>query len=216
MNYFPSDKYNLAWFKLAECVARGEKERALGVYRLLSHSIADQAYSLQLEGDLLLAFKDELAYDKYRSAIAWYHKENRLQEATAIGEHMALLCPHDSEVVELLLSLYQNLESLEKICHYGGVLVDIFINSQQLEKIEPAIQKYAAPLTHINKTRLYKEVVRRYVCNKHGQKDVGVALLHILLLFLIDAHNESELYLFLDELETLHQDYYQEACAFIR
>jgi len=216
MNYFPSDKYNLAWFKLAECVARGEKERALGVYRLLSHSIADQAYALQLEGDLLLAFKDELAYDKYRAAIAWYHKANRLQEATAIGEHMALLCPHDSEVVELLLNLYQNLESLEKVVHYGGVLVDIFVTNQQFDNIESTIQRYAAPLTPTNKTRLYKEVVRRYVRNKRGPKDVGVALLHTLLLFLIDAHNEPELHLFLDELETLHPGYYQEACAFIQ
>jgi hypothetical protein len=31
------DKHTIAWFKIAECVSRGEKERALGVYRLLSH-----------------------------------------------------------------------------------------------------------------------------------------------------------------------------------
>ena len=54
---FPSDKYTIAWFKLAECVAKGEKEKAFGVYRLLMHSLEDQAYAYQLEGDLLDAFK---------------------------------------------------------------------------------------------------------------------------------------------------------------
>ena len=58
MKHLPSDKYNVAWFKLAECVARGEKEKALGVYRLLVHSLDEPAFIRQLEGDLLLAFKD--------------------------------------------------------------------------------------------------------------------------------------------------------------
>ena len=41
--------YSVAWFKLAEFVTRKEKERAFGVYRLLSHSIADRAFAAQLE-----------------------------------------------------------------------------------------------------------------------------------------------------------------------
>ena len=61
MRHVPSDKYNIAWFRLAECVSRGEKERALGVYRLLAHSFGDEAFAHQLMGDLLLSFDDAQA-----------------------------------------------------------------------------------------------------------------------------------------------------------
>ena len=30
MRYIPNDKYTIAWFKLAECVTKGEKEKAFG------------------------------------------------------------------------------------------------------------------------------------------------------------------------------------------
>ncbi len=59
MKQVPSGKYTIAWFKLAECVSRGEKERALGVYRLLSHSLDDSALVCQLEGDIFLSFNDK-------------------------------------------------------------------------------------------------------------------------------------------------------------
>src|SRR3990172_10433854 len=80
MRQVPAEKYNIAWFKLAEFVARGEKERALGIYRLLIHSFDDKAFSYQLEGDLLSAFNDESARDKYLSAAQLYHKEGRIDE----------------------------------------------------------------------------------------------------------------------------------------
>ena len=51
-------KTSLAWFKLAEFVTRGEKERALSIFRLLAHSIRHDALVVQLEGDILLAFDD--------------------------------------------------------------------------------------------------------------------------------------------------------------
>ena len=40
----------------SQCVARKEKERALGVYRLLSHSFDDLAFARQLEGDIFSFF----------------------------------------------------------------------------------------------------------------------------------------------------------------
>ena len=61
-----SQKYSIAWFKLAECVGRKEKERALAVYRLLSHSIGDEALTTHLEGDILLSFDDDVAIAKYK------------------------------------------------------------------------------------------------------------------------------------------------------
>ena len=93
MRQLPSDKYNVAWFKLAEFVGRGEKERALGLYRLLVHSFNDQALALQLEGDILLSFNDMNALEKYGSAALLYQERGRFIEAVAIYEHMIMLKP---------------------------------------------------------------------------------------------------------------------------
>src|SRR5437899_218534 len=92
MRYFPSDKYNVAWFKLAECVSRGEKERALGVYRLLAHSLNDSAFARQLQGDILLSFNDVAgAVEHYRTAATLYQQDERLLEAAAVYEHIVNL-----------------------------------------------------------------------------------------------------------------------------
>src|SRR5580700_10433765 len=100
----PADKYNVAWFKLAECVSRGEKERALGVYRLLAHSFDDRAFASQLEADIFYAFDDKvMAKDRYDRAITLYKKEKRFLEAAAVGEHMHFMYPNDRSYLEMLI-----------------------------------------------------------------------------------------------------------------
>lgn len=86
-----SDAYNVAWFKLAECVARGEKERALGVYRLLAHSLNDKALAMQLEADILLAFSLDEALEKYQQAADCYAQTARLFKAACVYEHILVL-----------------------------------------------------------------------------------------------------------------------------
>jgi len=89
----PTDKYTIAWFKLAEFVTRKEKERALGIYRLLVHSIQDEALALQLEGDLLLSFGDEKALEKYAKAAETYTNVGKYVQAAGIYEHCLALKP---------------------------------------------------------------------------------------------------------------------------
>ena len=72
-------KFNVAWFKLAEFVGRKEKERALGVYRLLSHSLPDDAFAAQLRGRFLMAFYDEKAVDAYVKAARLYEKNQPIR-----------------------------------------------------------------------------------------------------------------------------------------
>lgn len=86
------DKHTIAWFKIAECVSRGEKERALGVYRLLSHSFNDNAVARQLEADIHLSFGErDVAISLYQQAMEWYQKTERYLEATAVCEHIITL-----------------------------------------------------------------------------------------------------------------------------
>src|SRR5579862_6127334 len=92
------DKHTIAWFKIAECVARGERERALGVYRLLIHSFDDPALAQQLEGDIILAFDEPAkAVERYKDAAILYQKSGRLLEAAAVTEHLITLSAQKQE-----------------------------------------------------------------------------------------------------------------------
>ncbi len=105
MRYIPTDKYTVAWFKLAECVAKGEKEKAFGVYRLLMHSLEDKAYAYQLEGDLLGAFQDERAFEKYEYAAQLYVSNHRWKEAAALYQELACLGPDTDRYIKQLLQV---------------------------------------------------------------------------------------------------------------
>ncbi|MCX5924994.1 MAG: hypothetical protein NT124_01705 [Candidatus Dependentiae bacterium] len=109
-----SDTYNIAWFKLAECVSRGEKERALGVYRLLAHSLNDAALARQLEGDILLSFNTQDALLKYQDAADCYAQSGRLFKAACIYEHMLLLDSQNNSYHTILITLYTDLNMKSK------------------------------------------------------------------------------------------------------
>ena len=105
-----SEKYNIAWFKLAECVSRGDKERALGVYRLLSHSLTSEALRAQLEGDIWLSFGELAnAITHYRDAAHKYRINNQLLEAASIFQHLRLLDPATTFYKTAAQELYQQL-----------------------------------------------------------------------------------------------------------
>ena len=110
-----SDTYNIAWFKLAECVSRGEKERALGVYRLLAHSLNDVAFATQLEGDILLSFSTQEALAKYQQAADSYIQSKRLFKAACVYEHMLALNSHNTSYHEILITLYTELHLNAKV-----------------------------------------------------------------------------------------------------
>lgn len=112
MTHKAVDKYNIAWFKLAECVARGEKERALGVYRLLSHSLHNEAFRAQLEGDIWLAFGEfENAIVQYRDAAYKYRINNQFSEAAAIFEHLQSLDPQSDFYKSAAQEMYDHMDS---------------------------------------------------------------------------------------------------------
>lgn len=86
------DAYAKAWQALAQAVACKQKERALGIYRLLTRSFDNKAVAMQLEGDILLAFDDKKrALEKYTQAMHRYQTQDDAIKARLVGEHIALL-----------------------------------------------------------------------------------------------------------------------------
>ncbi len=105
---------NIAWFKLAELIARKEREKALNVYRLLSHSLEDKAYALQIEGDILKSFDVRDATEKYQQAAFLYKKEKRWVNALGIYEHLLSRDQNNLDFIATLVDLYIKLDWEEK------------------------------------------------------------------------------------------------------
>jgi tetratricopeptide (TPR) repeat protein len=122
----PVEKFNVAWFKLAEFVGRKEKERALSVYRLLSHSLPDDAFAAQLEGDLLMAFLDEKAVDAYQKAARLYEKNGQCDHAAFLYEQMLVLKPENKEFLVQALRLYELIDNDVKIARCATQLTRLF------------------------------------------------------------------------------------------
>ena len=142
MKQVPSGKYTIAWFKLAECVSRGEKERALGVYRLLSHSLDDSALVCQLEGDIFLSFNDkQQAETHYYQAAKLYKKDNRILEAAAVYEHLLTIQPEDKKYRNVIINLYNQLNIRSKVKEHVVILIDHLLQNEQLDEIERTMKK---------------------------------------------------------------------------
>jgi tetratricopeptide (TPR) repeat protein len=101
-----SSDASIAWFKLAELIARKEREKALSVYRLLAHSLQDRAYALQLEGDILWSLEDNGSFERYKQAAYLYQKDKRWIEAIAIYENLLLIGQNNNAVLATLIPCY--------------------------------------------------------------------------------------------------------------
>lgn len=149
MKHMQADKYTIAWFKIAECVSRGEKERALGVYRLLSHSFNDDAVSRQLEADIYLSCNEQVrAIELYRQAMELYTKSQRFLEAAAVGEHLFMLLPQDMSLRSDLMNYYIVLRNISKIYHHMQALMVDHAQKDNLSFVMSCAEKVIDTMLH--------------------------------------------------------------------
>ena len=150
MKQMQFNKNTIAWFKIAEYVSRGEKERALGVYRLLSYSFNDDAVARQLEADIYFSFGEcDSAIVLYRQAMDLYQKSNRVLEAVAVGEHLIVMSPHDMPLRRDVIRLYISLDNVSKIqMHICKALDDMNVaeNKQSLQEFLSTLRAYSDEL----------------------------------------------------------------------
>lgn len=140
MKHREEEAYSVAWFKLADLVVRGEKERALGVYRLLSHSIEDEALSYQLEGDLLWSFDDTIASERYKRAASLYAATNRFVQAAAIYEHLHAIEPINTVYLSHLQHFYNVLGNEVKFLQSIKKLYAVWIAEKKYDSINESMQ----------------------------------------------------------------------------
>lgn len=173
MKQIPVEKYTIAFFRLAEYVARGEKERALGVYRLLSHSFDDVAFARQLEGDILLSFNDDAAQEKYFQAAQMYHKEMRLHQAIGVYEHLVTLHPKVALYCAQLIDIYLQLNMQEHAKLHAAKLLDTVATHENIPVIAQALEKYDQIFAPAQCMQFHEKFV--YGVIKSGYSELSIA-----------------------------------------
>jgi len=137
---------SIAWFKLAELIARKEREKALNVFRLLSHSFNDRAYTLQLEGDILFSLHDRGAPEKYKQAAFLYQKEQQWVYAIALYEHLLSLDHANPDLLAELIHAYAVIDWQEKFSERVHRICSLFnqkvVDEQQFVKTFKPVADY--------------------------------------------------------------------------
>ena len=135
MTHLSPEKYSIAWFKLAELVSRREKERALSIFRLLSHSLADQAYTLLLEAEVLHAFQDMKAGELFLKAAHKYMQQKRFEMAFMIYSMVSMEHEH-IDISTPLLELCHEVPNKKLVEHFCSRL---FLKLSILGKADTAL-----------------------------------------------------------------------------
>ncbi len=136
--------YTVAWFKLADFITRREKERALGIYRLLMHSFSNKALAYQLKGDILFAFADAQSINAYDKAAKIYESHAKILEAALLYEQLcnsledapSSYIEQYEEYARKVFDLYSYLEHKVKYYECSKRLIKLYCKKQDWLSLE--------------------------------------------------------------------------------
>jgi tetratricopeptide (TPR) repeat protein len=133
--YVPNEyQASIAWFKLSELVARGERERAFSIFRLLIHALNDEAYVAQLKGDLWYAFHEhDRAREAYYSAIAGYDLSERLYQSAFVYERLSTIEENSLTIRIAMIIRFAELSCTTHVIRYINELITLAKQQNQLE-----------------------------------------------------------------------------------
>lgn len=216
MAQLQSGKYSIAWFKLAEFVVRKEKERALSIYRLLAHSLHDDALSCQLEGDLLLSFNDTVkALDLYIRAAQLYEANQRFMQAAAVYEHIITLMADQQLAIEYifkLVELYVKINNTIKITTALFILADTLIKDDLFDQLEQILHN--SLLTDEQKYKVGEFALTKLIEKKPHVESCLLALLDYCLAYCIALNDDEKLSTLLTKLHLLSPELFTYAQAY--
>lgn len=208
-----SEKYNIAWFKLSEFVSRGEKERALGIYRLLTLSINDPALIHQLEGDILLAFNDMNAIKQYIKAAKLYLQDKRIIEAISIYEHLITLKPEEIEFYNILLENYKKLNFKNKIISTLKKILIISLNQNNTESVFIYLNQLEKLVDSTDLIEYYHETIFVLIKNKESKEIILGYTKIIIDKYLKD--DDKNLQIFISKIEILEPTLYSDIIQYL-
>lgn len=213
MKLVASELYNVAWFKLADFVARGEKERALSVHKLLMHSVTDEAIPYQLEGDILLAFDDEGALDRYHIAANLYKKVGKVKQAASVYEHVCVF-KEDEKILEALFDVYLVQKDYDGILNTFSRLAKICLQQSNVACITNLFHRHVIESDVSLRAQLSVRFVRALMLYDKNNSQISVYL-HQAVDLLNECGKEEELFQFLSLIEELDKELYAKAQQYV-
>jgi hypothetical protein len=212
MKTFASESYTIAWFKIADFVARGEKERALHMYRLLMHSVPEPAISYQLEGDILLAFDDITALERYHKAAHLYKESGKIKQAIAVYEHVTFFL-EDETILKELLDLYVISENSIGFIQVFSKLSKMYLKNNYQQTLADFVLHYQETLSLKFLCILYGTYIRSVLLYGIKPENISENIEYCVYLFLKSLKNdlslEKEFQKFLSDLKVLDIKEYQ-------
>ena len=204
MKTLASKSYTIAWFKIADFISRGEKERALHMYPLLMHSISEEAIAYQLEGDILLSFDDWQALKKYQQAVICYKKSGKIKQAIGIYDHAKIFLEEES-VIKDLIDLYALDNDIIKFNQSVLKLFRLYIKNDNQKILQVYIEKSKSHLSMKFYSLLHMAHIKfllshNLIDNIHLK--IEKTLEYSLEVVATDNDFEKDLYKFLSELKS--------------
>lgn len=219
MKTLASDSYNIAWFKLADFVARGEKERALSVLRLLMHSVSDEALTYQLEGDILLAFNDDSAINRYQAAANLYQKNGKFQQAICIYQR-AFMLKQEETTLQALLQIYLIINHKNGIAHSFTQLATLLIEKKNSQELILQTNNISEKLDIRLQTILYSQLIKSLLWHDEKNNNITDLMYKTIDLFkqdLITNHTaSSDLQKFLTDVKAINIKEYKKAETYLK
>jgi hypothetical protein len=206
-------KTSLAWFKLADVAARGEKERTLSIYRLLVHSINHDALSAQLEGDILHGFQDVSAVQSYLKAAILYQKNNDILLAALLYEVIIQIAANIIDYRLAIFSLYQKIEYYDHAVRSGKNLIEMLVTHDGFFKAHELVRDAMLPAAE--KVQLYEALVLNFLLS---DKSIERSLLHANIAAIAEYydHTDNRWLQFLSKLAALDQQAHAYALSYVK
>lgn len=210
------EKQSVAWFKLSEFVGRGEKERALSLFRLLTHSLSDQAFIKKLEAEILVQFEDEQALPIYVHAAHLYRLKGDLVEAVSIYETLVTLEPERTEYLEKVVTFFHELDNQSKRISYQKLLCQAFLAKGWLDKSAQVFEKINTSFNGIEKLSYHQAFVVSALKNRYPQQEAITSHLEKALDGHLRFSPAAELSQFLVTVQELNAVWHKDAVAYLQ
>ncbi len=211
MNQYLGEK-SVAWFKLAECIGRGEKERAIGLYRLLTYSFEDQAFVKKLEAEIVATFDKELAAKEFVSAAHLYFIRGDTQETFFIYQTLHSLFPEKPEYLERLIDMTQH---ADEIVMYQRALCSALLQEGSCFKaaeLLPSLKKSLGCHEYVDLTQHF---VVTALTGKNVNQELITRMMHETLDTCLRFNLDQKLQHFMSSLQGINILWYQDALTYL-
>ena len=211
MKNIGSEKSSVAWFRLAECLKRKERERAFLLYRLLMHSFEDNAFLKKLEGDMWIDFDLEEATTCYLAAAHHYKQRHEYYEAYLIYKKLSEIDGQSLMFIDLVIEVISHTPFRnEASCYYAKKLSGLCRVRSFAQAVE-YFEEHKQIFSHAQKNDFYQEFVKNAIAAQYPNTAVIESYLQAIIEHLFESHQDNSLYQFLTQLQSLHEKWYQKA-----